>query len=132
MSAHIGSVQLAYPLRWINKDEPVVLGSETRTRDGNLVVLRPETSSQRYRKARLVFEWTPWASVRTFMNMWRSGDEFEMDPEGTGESHRIRFASQAGVTGVKHQIWGDDVVKAHADGGPVDLYTGELNVIITG
>lgn len=129
MTAYISSVEFPYPLKWIDKNTPRTLGSDTVTRSGNLVMLRGEAVTQKYLQAKLFFEWTPFSSVKTLYSYWRGGGEYTADLEGTGESVRIRFSAKNGVTNVKHQI-GIDVVHAHWEGSINDLYSGELNVII--
>ena len=129
MSAHIGSVQFPYPLKWTNKASRVVVGSKRRTRSGNLVLLTVENSSQTYVEAHLIFEWTPLASVQTLIEYWRAGDSYSADLEGTGETRTVWFDPEKGVANWKHQS-GLDVVHAHFQGSENDLYTGELNLII--
>lgn len=129
MSAHIGSVVFPYPLKWADKAGRVVVGSKTRTRSGNLVILTVENARQTHREARLVFEWTPFASVQTLIEYWRAGASYSADLEGTGEILTVRFDPEKGVTNLKHQS-GRDVVHAHFQGTENDLYTGEVNLII--
>lgn len=130
MAAHIGSVTYTYPLKWINKNVPVTLGSDVRTRSGNLVMLRPVNVSQDYICAKLVFEWVPMSDVATLYSYWKSGNSYSANLENSGGSVTVRFAAKDGVANVKHQAWGDDVVHAQIEGDILDLYTGELNLII--
>ena len=129
MSTYIGSVHFPYPLKWTDKTSRVVIGAKRRTRSGNLVVLTLENPSQKFVEARLLFEWTPLASVQTLMDYWRTGGTYPADLEGTGNTCMVRFDPEKGVANWKHQS-GRDVVHAHFEGSPNDLYYGELNLII--
>jgi hypothetical protein len=131
MPAHIGNVVFPYPLKWLDKNKPRVMGSDTVTRSGNLVMLRGEGTGQEYLPGHVLFEWTPFSSVQTLYAYWKSGGEWTADLEDTGETCRVRFAAKNGVTNVKHQI-GKDVVHAHWEGSENDLYSGEMNLIIVG
>jgi len=130
MSAYIGSVVFDYPLQWLDKGAPRVLGSDTVTRSGNVVMLRGESTSQDELPAKLRFEWTPWSDVETLYSYWSAGSTYSADFEDTGDTVTIRFAAKDGVANVKHQAYGDAVVHAHVEGHETDLYTGELNVFI--
>ena len=112
MAAYIHKVTFLYPLKWIDKGTPRVLGSDTMTRSGNVVMLRGESTSQGYLNAKLRFEWTPFSSVRTLYSYWQLGGSYVADLEDTGNTVIIRFAAKHGVTNVKHET-GKDVVHAH-------------------
>ena len=130
MSAYIGGVTFTYPLWWVDKDLPVVVGSDTRTRSGNLVSLRGENTSQDFRIAVVRFEWTPRASVDTLQAYWQGGGQYSADFDGLGETHTVRFLAKNGVENVTHEVWGDQTVHAYVAGHPTDLYRGTLNLII--
>lgn len=129
MPASIQDIVFPYPLKWVDKGAPRVLGSDTVTRSGNVVMLRGENTSQAYLPAKLLFEWTSFSAVQTLYSYWQAGGEYIADLEDTGEIVSIRFAAKDGIVNVKHQI-GKDVVHAYWQGTPNDLYSGELNVII--
>ncbi|MDQ7785737.1 MAG: hypothetical protein RDU20_22845 [Desulfomonilaceae bacterium] len=129
MPAYIGNVVFPYPLKWLDKNRPRVLGSDTVTRSGNLVMLRAEGNGPTYLPARVLFEWTPFSAVTTLYAYWKSGGEWTADLEGTGDTCTVRFAAKNGVAKVKHQT-GKDVVHAHWDGSENDVYSGEMNLII--
>lgn len=129
MAYTVGSVTFTYALKWTNKNEPTVVGSETRTRSGDMVLIRTQSPSQKFREAHLIFEWATRAQVTALMKMWKAGGSYSANFEGN-HSYTVRFAAQNGVANVKHQAWGDDVVHAAVEGYETDLYTGELNLII--
>lgn len=129
MAASIGSVTFTYPLRWVDKSVPRVLGSDTVTRSGNVVMLRGENTSQGYLNAKLLFEWLPFASVQTLYSYWRSGNTYSADLEDTGGTVTVRFAAENGVANVKHET-GKDVIVADWAGSDNDVFRGELNLII--
>ncbi len=131
MPAFIGNVVFPYPLKWLDKNRPRVMGSDTVTRSGNLVMLRSEGTGQGYLPARLLFDWTPFSSVQTLYTYWKSGGEFTADLENTGVICTVRFAAKDGVAEVRHQT-GRDVVHAHWEGSENDVYSGEMNLIIIG
>ncbi|MBI4962503.1 MAG: hypothetical protein HY913_04440 [Desulfomonile tiedjei] len=93
-------------------------------------MLRPVNVSQDYICAKLVFEWVPMSDVATLYSYWKSGNSYSANLENSGGSVTVRFAAKDGVANVKHQAWGDDVVHAQIEGDILDLYTGELNLII--
>lgn len=129
MSASIGSVTFAHPLKWINKPDQVVVGSTKRTRSGNLVTITGESPSQSYVEAKLLFEWESYANVSTLIGYWRAGGTYSADIENTGSTVTIRFSPENGVQNVGHEL-GRPVVHVHFAGEETDLYRGELNVII--
>jgi hypothetical protein len=129
MAAYIGSVQFAYPLKWTDKSQEVVIGNKRRTRSGNLVTVTKENASQKFVEARLLFEWIPFSSVQALIGYWRAGGAYQADLEDTGEVRTVRFDPTKGVVNWKHQI-GTNVVHAHFQGSNTDLYTGELNLVI--
>ena len=128
-SPKIGGVTFAYPLAWVDKNAPVRVGSQTRTRDGSMVVIFPKATSQEYRNAKLLFRWTPKADVETLESYCGTGAEYAADIEGTGESQTIIFPHDA-VASWKHFDFGDETIHAHVEGKDTDKYDGELNVII--
>jgi hypothetical protein len=131
MPSHIGNVVFPCPLVWIDKNVPRVIGSDTVTRSGNLVMLRTEGITQAYLPARFVFQWTPFSAVKTLYEYWRSGGKFIADLEDTGNTRIIRFAAQNGVADVIHQT-GKEVLHIPWEGSDNDLYRGEMNLIIIG
>ncbi|MFH1114802.1 MAG: hypothetical protein V1792_12880 [Pseudomonadota bacterium] len=131
MPAYVGNVVFPQPLRWLDKNRPRVMGSDTVTRSGNLVMLRSEDICQGYLPARVLFDWIPLASVQTLYAYWKSGGEFTADLEDTGVIRTVRFAAKDGVARVIHQT-GKDVVHAHWEGSENDVYSGEMNLIIVG
>lgn len=131
MPAYVGNVVFPYPLRWLDKNRPRVMGSDAITRSGNLVMLRGEETCQGYLPARVLFDWIPLASVQTLYAYWKSGAEFTADLEDSGVIRTVRFAAKDGVAQVRHQT-GKDVVHAHWEGSENDVYSGEMNLIIVG
>lgn len=134
MAAYIGSVTFEYPLAWVDKGRPRVLGSNTVTRSGNVVMLRGENTSQAYIDAKLKFSWVPRADVVTLISYWESGNQFSANLEDSGSDVTIQFVPQNGVDmdTVRHVKFGDRAVHARIEGTQTDYYMGEMNVIIVG
>lgn len=133
MAAYIGAVTFPYPLKWINKARPVVLGSDTRTRAGDIVSIEVDSADiTQDRSVTLAFEWVPWTTVEALYSMWMAGGTYTLDPEDTGDTYTVRFQRKNGVTVPVSTAFGQDVVKAQLDGEETDLYDGELNLIIVG
>lgn len=128
-TCYIGSVTFTYPLKWIGKGDVVVLGSDTRTRSGNLVMLRG-VASQQYVEVKLLFEWATYSQVTALKQLWKSGATVAADIEASGTTVNLTFAAKNGVANVKHAAWGDDSVHHDVQGQATDIYNGELNVII--
>lgn len=125
----IGGVTFTYPLAWVDKNTPVRVGSQTRTRDGSLVMIFPKTTDQTYRNAKLLFWWVPKADVETLESYCGTGAEYSADIEGTGASQTIIFPHDA-VASWQHFEYGTETVHAHVSGKDTDKYDGELKVII--
>jgi len=130
MSSYIGSVTFDFQLQWIDKAKPTVMGSDTRTRSGNLVMLRGESTSQSYKEAKVRYKFAPRADIETLMGYWRAGGSHSADIEDTGTTVTVMFAAANGVEDPQHAAWGDDVVHANVAGELTDLYNGILNLII--
>ena len=127
--AYIGGVDFPYPLAWPNKNERVKIGSRTRTRNGDMVILFPKNTSQTYREARLLFEWVPRASIDILESYCGTGATYTADIEADGTTRTLMFPHDA-VKKWEHEKFGDTAVHAQIESQLTDLYHGELNVII--
>jgi hypothetical protein len=125
----IGSVTFTYPLIRVNPDDPVILGSDVRTKDGNMVSLEYESPVQDMVE-KLIFDWEPWSNVASLKAMCKSGGSYSANL-GDG-SVTVRFARANGVTNVKHSYLNNDKRALHPQvhSKRQDRWTGELNLII--
>ena len=123
----IGSIDFKFPLKWINKDAPVILGSATRTRAGNCVVLYPADLSQTNTNIKLVFDWEPYSTITALYSMWFSGQIYSWN--GDGGAGSAVFDPKTGVVNIKHPEYDNDVVKAALVGYRTDFWNGEINLI---
>ena len=130
MACYVGAVTFSKPTVWVDKEAPVVIGSDTRTRTGDMVSVRV-TASQDFRTATVRFRWATYAQVQTIMGYWQNGGTYSLKPEDTDATiYTVRFRAADGVTGVQHEAWGQEAPKDKIAGTPTDLWRGEMNVIL--
>lgn len=131
VDVQIGSLVLDYPLKWIDKGQPNVVGSDVQCRTGHIVMIRG-TASQEYIPAKLMVDWASWSDIETLRTMWLSGNEYTMNPEGvSGETYTIRFAAENGVEQPTHPAYGDDAIKADVEEADlINYWNAVINVII--
>jgi hypothetical protein len=134
MAAYIGSITFPYPLAWIDKGAPRVIGSDTPTLSGNVVMLRGKNTSQDYLDAKLRFTWVPWSTIEALYAAWLAGSEYTADLEDTGDTVSVVFAAENGVNkeSIRHVKFAERAIHANIEGTETDLYEGEINLIITG
>ena len=135
MTAYIGDVEFPDGLMWINKNQPVTLGSVTQTMGG--VVIISGTGSQDYKHAICDFDYIPWSSVETLRYYMQTQEVYEADLEGTGDVVNVQFHPTKGVEedSIESRFWGKRIVHARlqdALGASYrnDKYKGRLNLII--
>ena len=128
----IGSLVLDYPLKWLTKGAPNIVGSDIQCRTGHIVMVRG-TASQDYTPHRLLVDWASWSDIETLRTMWLSGNEYEMNPEGVpGETYTIRFAAENGLEEPPtHPAYGDDPTRADIEEADlINYWNIAINVII--
>jgi|GEM_PF-5628002 len=128
MADSIGTVPFIYPLWHIDKHVPVVVGQDSRVRNGEMVMVRVENPSQKQRTAHVGFEWTCLADVNKLYAMCKAGGIYPAVIDNV--SYNVCFAAENGVTNVKNEVWGDETVHHYLTGAATDIYRGEMNLII--
>jgi hypothetical protein len=130
-NAYIQDVEFLVPLAWANKVDKVTIGSVSRSLSGNTVVVTGETQSQEDLHARCLFTAVPLGDVQTLIGYWLAGGTYSADLEGDGTVRTVRFDPDRGVIKWKHMAHGERVVHPTIGGGyPMDIYDGEINLII--
>jgi len=133
MSVYIGATTFRYSLKWPEKDKPTVVGMDFPVRDGDVVSVTPTNVSQGGVVAKLYFKWERRSTVEALFNMWKLRTTYTMKPEDNDAStYTIRFMAVGGVTNVKHSAFNEDAPVADVVSTSLDLWDGEINVIIVG
>lgn len=129
MSIHIGSATLEYAAFHIDRDAPVVIGSDVRTRTGDMVMIRVANPSQKNRTAKVKIDWAPWSVWRKLYAMWRAGGLYSASFDNE-TSYSVRFAAQNGVVLPQHVDSGEEIVHSVVENTYSDAFNGEVNLII--
>jgi hypothetical protein len=129
MAITLGAISFWQPLVWKNKSKPVVIGSDVRARDGEIISIRGTDITQ-HQYATLAYEWEPWSTVVTLRTYWAAGGTYTMKPEDGATTYTVRFQAQDGVTEPKHVAFGTDVAPDAMAGTYLDYWSGEINVVI--
>ena len=134
--AYIGGVTFD-DLKWINKHQPVTIGSVTRTRSGDKVIVYGSEVSQDYKDAICTFSWLSYPKIETLRYYQTTGAVYAADLEGTGDTVNVMFDPIKGVDedSIEHEVWGKDINHSqlfddHGNPYPQNIYKGKLNLII--
>lgn len=103
----------------LNRNEPVVLGSDIRCISGAVVSTRFASVTQEY-EVEYRFHWATWTEVETLLNAWKNATAV------TIQGQSVLLNAENGVSNVRHEAWGDDVDPANVASYRTDLWTGEL------
>jgi hypothetical protein len=132
IDVYVGSVSLEFPCKVLTPYAPVVVGSVTRTRGGNLVVVQDQSDLSGGSGAirEIEFEWVPYSTIEIFFSMWASGAVYSADFEGYGSAVSFRFHPELGVSDIKHAS-GNTIPVEDVRGTDLDLWNGKMTVIFT-
>jgi hypothetical protein len=133
MAVYIGATTFRYSLKWVLKGQPTVVGADFHVRDGDVVSVTPTNVSQNAVAATLKFKQERRATVEALFNMWKLRTTYTMKPEDNdATTYTIRFMADNGVTNVRHSAFDDDAPIADVVSTSLDLWDGEINVLIVG